>query len=580
MREPNIVRLGSRQKGGGRLFYMSVFIHVILVVAWLIIFSIPKRGGFYKGWPLALHHSAGVSRNCLKIFERMNRGESVRIGKSTAKPYLHGNKSECAPEEMGALLDDVGDYMGAMAFYEHALQHTKELGHTYLLHERLYNISARLNLLAPMAHHAQKAFLETRRSDLMIHLAQHYEAVGEVDIAVLFYGAVCRPDLTPQEYREEMKSIDRRLLWPNEFPPSYLDDFAAFEATLNDPESSDDTKEDVHWAMASRAKPVLRCGEEIFRREGPFMESMRDPDQQLEYYYATPSILPHPTYPDEDHLVLIRLVNYRLDNETRYYTDYLPPGDTSGVIRSSSVMYWGRNATKGVEVRANEEIFKHSFSQYVGMEDARLFQMDTGHVRVTWVSWEYAAYVGEGSRMVSGLLDADTHTLKVDHVFSSPYNRTLEKNWVLFQIPGGPLRFVYAWHPLEVATIERSGNRSTLRLKTTIQTPAAFRYIRGSSNGVLYQDELWFMVHGTTWRQGPGRTYYHRIVVLDPETFRMKRYTYPIRLESEDQPVEFSLGMTIDAKACVTIAYSVNDGSAVLRRIPLWKIETLMTSTP
>jgi hypothetical protein len=66
------------------------------------------------------------------------------------------------------------------------------------------------------------------------------------------------------------------------------------------------------------------------------------------------------------------------------------------------------------------------------------------------------------------------------------------------------------------------------------------------------------------------------VVVLDSATFEVKRFTYPFKLESTENPVEFSLGLDIDHFGYVTIAYSVFDGSAVLHRIPIWKLEALM----
>ena len=92
-------------------------------------------------------------------------------------------------------------------------------------------------------------------------------------------------------------------------------------------------------------------------------------------------------------------------------------------------------------------------------------------------------------------------------------------------------------------------------------------------------NDIWLIAHGTTWHEGPGPTYYHRVVVLDSATFEVKRFTYPFKLESTEAPVEFSLGLDIDSFGNVTIAYSVFDGSAVLRRIPIWKLEALMVTS-
>jgi len=110
---------------------------------------------------------------------------------------------------------------------------------------------------------------------------------------------------------------------------------------------------------------------------------------------------------------------------------------------------------------------------------------------------------------------------------------------------------------------------------TTIDTPHSFKYLRGSSNGVAYQQEIWFVVHNVG---KIGYTYYHKIVVLDAQTLHVTRHSYPFKLEGLH--TEFCLGLDIDENSeTITIAYSVMDGSSVLRRVALWKVETLMISS-
>jgi hypothetical protein len=80
------------------------------------------------------------------------------------------------------------------------------------------------------------------------------------------------------------------------------------------------------------------------------------------------------------------------------------------------------------------------------------------------------------------------------------------------------------------------------------------------------------MVHGAG---GIHYSYYHKVVVLDAETLQLRRHTYPFVLE--DLQIEFCLGLDIDDRTeTMTIAYSVFDGSSILRRVALWKMEALM----
>lgn len=482
----------------------------------------------------------------------------------------------CTAYALGDAFLAAGDGATARLLYHEGLRrHAGDAGGQYQGYARLAQEYRRLNRTETAAHYAQKSFKAHPNAEPLYEMAKHYEALGQVDRAVEFYTLALRaPMVSNQALRSELQRVDKRLLWPRAFPSSYLDELAATEAILDNAGVPDDTHAQLHWDVVNRARPLLEAGQELFRKEGRF----QDGDA---YYYATPSLLPHPLRPDDDHLVLVRLLNYRIDHEGRYYKDYLPASDTSGVLRSSSALYSGHNAAEGHELRIEDGRYERTPYRFMGTEDPKLFRMDNGDIRVIWISWEYAKYVGgEGSRMVSGILDLASHTVHVDHIFPSPFGHFLEKNWVLFQVPGGPLQVVYEWHPLRVGAFDNSSDTSTIRMSDVeVETPHSFRHVRGSANGVFYRDELWFLVHGTTWHKGPGPVYYHRIAVFDPTTLALKRFTYPFKLESAASPVEFSLGMTIDAHKRVTIGYSVYDGSAVLRRVPLWKVEALMTTT-
>lgn len=480
----------------------------------------------------------------------------------------------CTVYDLGDGFAAAGDHTVARLLFHEGLRRHTDVNSQYQGLVRLARSYRQSNASDAAAHYAHMAFAAIPRAEPLYDMALYFDARGLVDRAVAFYTLALRAPLVDKEdLRVKLDRVDERLLWPRAFPSSYVDELAAAVAILDNPGIPEETRAQLHWDMISRARPLLEAGQELFRREGRF----QDGDA---FYYATPSLLPHPNRTDDDHVILVRLLNYRIDPEGRFYKDYLPPSDTSGVLRSSSALYLGRHALHGHELRIQDGQYVRTPYRFMGTEDPKLFQTDNGDIRVIWISWEYSKYVGEGSRMISGILDLGTLDVQVDHLFPSPFDHFLEKNWVLFQVPGGPLQVVYEWHPLRVGICDNSSDTSTIRMSTAVvETPLSFRHLRGSANGVHFRGELWFLVHGTTWHKGPGPVYYHRMVVLDPTTLALKRFTYPFRLETATAPVEFSLGMTIDARHRVTISYSVFDGSAVLRRIPLWKIEALMQRT-
>lgn len=483
----------------------------------------------------------------------------------------HMISDHCTAYELGDTFAASGKHASARLLFHEGLRRYRDINGQYQGLVRLAQSYCQSNSSSDTAaHYAQRAFFTSPRAKPLYDVATHLEANGQVDRAIELYTLALRAPVMDEDLRSKLDLVDERLLWPRLFPSSYIDELAAAEAILDNPDMPEETRAQLHWDVITRARPLMQTGQELFRREGRF----QDGD---EFYYATPSLLPRPNRADDDHLILVRLLNYRIDPEGRFYRDYLPPSDTNGVLRSSSALYIGREALQGHQLCIQDGQYARVPYKFMGTEDPKLFRMDNGDIRVIWISWEYSKYVGEGSRMISGILDLETFKVKVDHLFPSPFDHFLEKNWVLFQTPGGPLQVVYEWHPLRVGTFDNSSDTSTISMsEALIQTPLSFRHLRGSANGVHFQGELWFLVHGTTWLKGPGPTYYHRIVVLDPTTLALKRFTYSFKLESTAAPVEFSLGMTIDGHQRVTIGYSVFDGSAVLRRIPLWKVEALM----
>ena len=488
------------------------------------------------------------------------------------KPFIGGH---CTAGTVGDTFYNARNWPAAIRLYEDALN--SEMAHNNTLKNCAYSLRlsmcySHLGAMEAAHNYATKVLQSNCPVDIAYHLAKLHDGRSEEQEALHYYKLACQAPDAPLRLRQELQGVARDRLWVNRFPRDYMQMLAALQWLLDDGRIADETEAQVHWEVVHHARPLLDAGRELFRREGVFGEPGR-------YYYATPSILPMDSQgrdsTSSDYLILVRLLNYRIDREGRYYRDYLPLGDTTGTLRSSSVMFLGRKDGDPRELTIDDTGFDRTPYRFAGTEDPRLFQDTNGNILVLWTSWEYANHVGEGSRAVLGRLNVSTATVQVERVFRSPLNRFVEKNWVLFQVPGGPLQCVYKWHPLTIGTFGK--HDSTIVLSDPFSMPRSFRYIRGSSNGVYSRGELWFLIHGTTWHKGPGPVYYHRFVVLDPRSLAPKRYTYPFKLETAEAAVEYSLGMTIDEKhGHMTIGYSVYDGTAVLREIDMWDVERLM----
>ena len=488
------------------------------------------------------------------------------------------------------------DYPKALLFYHEAqkaafkIRNDEELYHSFY---RLSQCHVALNNTKAAAHYAHKAFDIHPRAEPMYYVAQFLEGQDEDGLSSDdFYYAACQATndhlsgISGPTMLDALRVIDETKLWPRRFSQEYMDKLASFQVNLDDEDASIETHEQKHWEMIGCTRAILGCAQELFRREGIF-------HNDGEFYYATPSLIRRQRgktsnsdssdsgsspeaeeVNDAENLILVRLLNYRIDHEGRWYKDFLPAGQDSGTLRSAAALFL--NATdQGSILRVLDDRYEKSPTRFLGTEDPKLISMNDGTVRIIWTSWEYAKTAGEGSRLVMGILDTDSKMIQLDHVFPSPFDHYYEKNWVAFQRPGcDALYLIYEWHPLRMGVLDTKSG--TIHFNMTRATPRSFHHLRGSSNGVVYKNDVWLITHGTTWQEGPGPTYYHRVVVLDSATFEVKRFTYPFKLESTENPVEFSLGLDIDHFGYVTIAYSVFDGSAVLRRIPIWKLEALM----
>jgi len=157
----------------------------------------------------------------------------------------------------------------------------------------------------------------------------------------------------------------------------------------------------------------------------------------------------------------------------------------------------------------------------------------------------------------------DVSNVKLDGcLIKSPNNRTCEKNWILFHNTK-QLLVIYEWYPLTIGEIKNN----TLEIKTTYEMPKMFKQISGSSNGVIVDNEIWFVCHFISY-QNP-RHYYHIIIKLDLYTLKFSGNSRPFRFEG--QPIEYCCGLRLH-RNLLYMTYSVKDNSSNIAVIQKEKI--------
>jgi glycosyltransferase involved in cell wall biosynthesis len=287
---------------------------------------------------------------------------------------------------------------------------------------------------------------------------------------------------------------------------------------------------------------------------------------------STPSVV----LSGDDLVVNVRYVNYRINDRGGY--------ENRENICTKNVI--ARFDARTLERKGDDDFMWYDKSVdnlYVGVEDVRLFYSKARKALV------YSANRGLGH-----------HKLVVEHgVVRTLYEKTsdfaenesgcirmegqydVEKNWVMFEDATGNTKIIYNWHNLVIGDIvedpvsppdsddegePQPGKREYVFEKThNIQTPAMFKYFRGSTNGVLIGDEVWFMCHVVSYED--RRYYYHVFVVLDATTYQPKKYTPMFTFEGEK--VEYTLGFIYrKVEDQLFIGYSKMDRSTHYMSVP------------
>jgi len=152
---------------------------------------------------------------------------------------------------------------------------------------------------------------------------------------------------------------------------------------------------------------------------------------------------------------------------------------------------------------------------------------------------------------------------------NSPNYENCEKNWVFLPREGNVWNMIYKWFPLQIGHLENED----FVIDRDIEMPKIFKLARGSTNGFLFNNEIWFVVHFVHHNNGNLREYYHMIVVLDSETHELLKYTVLFKF-TIDTPIEYCLGIVVEQDK-VILSHSVRDEESYIKVYNKEYIETM-----
>ena len=257
-----------------------------------------------------------------------------------------------------------------------------------------------------------------------------------------------------------------------------------------------------------------------------------------EFYSCNPSIVTA----KHGYLMNLRMANHKITSTGGYTV-----GTMDNKIVTYNIQIKLDNEFKCLE--ETEILPTVTDTQYLGCEDIRLLE------------GEEVFYAGMTQDPVSKALVMGSGVYPSEYMpCKSPTSRSCEKNWAHVRTMDGSVKFVYEWSPLTI--LDRSG---TLVSKNT-NVPNWFRHLRGSSCGVYWKNEFWFLTHVVANVANAPRIYYHMIVVLNAETLEYVRNSYMFQIDGETT-VEYALGLIIQ-EGTVIISYSKMDREAIVGVYP------------
>jgi glycosyltransferase involved in cell wall biosynthesis len=248
----------------------------------------------------------------------------------------------------------------------------------------------------------------------------------------------------------------------------------------------------------------------------------------------------------EGYMLNVRYVNYTIRGDGSYAFRH-----DDGKITTLQRVYWLNRDCSIVRSTWIDDVQDPEL-RYQGVEDVKIFSHCGDYLFLGTVEHPEKGDICVGK----GVFDWNKPCLQ-SVALRSPFANRCEKNWCMFHTFSGEMKVVYSWSPLRIGVLEGDG---LVGLSEDTGVPDFFRDLRGSSNGCLNGDEVWFLCHLVEY--STPRHYYHILVVLDARTLKFVRHSILFKFHSDC--IEYALGLIVEVDR-VLMSYSRMDRtSAVL----------------
>jgi hypothetical protein len=308
-----------------------------------------------------------------------------------------------------------------------------------------------------------------------------------------------------------------------------------------------------------------RYTDTCYRKENAVLEiktSVIDYPEIPRYSPMSASFLLYPSDTNSNPKIGIlntRYVNYHiLENGTYWW-----PSEEGKTIRTRNITSeWDFEKKKPknfIEMKSPLFSEKHTDVFSEGIEDIRLFLNDNNKVQekeIYWIGSTLNYSPDKKIQMMFGKYDSVSGELTDANIIESPIkSSSCEKNWIPISNPDkeNEMYFIYQWYPMEIGRLvqrdedkDKDKDKKKYYLEIEIRhemNPLVFRKIRGSSCFILDTIEGvegWVGVVHYSEDETPTRQYFHRLILLDKQTWKPLKYTDPFYFQKIG--IEFCIG--------------------------------------